>query len=411
VDLELDVPPECWPDCPVILSHHDFQSCPTDLEQILRRLEDSPAAAVKVAFAARGPEDALRAMDALRAARKPAIALAMGEAGVLSRVLAKKFGAFGTYAALSRGEESAPGQPTVEEFKDLYGWHRMGPSTRVYGVIGHPIAHSLSPLAHNRALAAAGLDAVYLPLLIEPGEENFDRFLEALLRRPWMDWRGLSVTLPHKEHALRFVGPERCDELARRIGAINTITIREGGALRGDNTDYAAALEALCQAMKIDRLALTGRRVAVLGAGGAARAVVAGLVHAGASVAIYNRTLARAEALASEFPCRAAPLDQLHRAEEEVLVNCTPVGMHPNVNDCPLEAIPRSIRVVFDTIYNPLETRLLRLARDAGCVTVPGLEMFVQQAVAQFEIWTGKKAPVSLMREGVRKRLDPGSPR
>jgi 3-dehydroquinate dehydratase / shikimate dehydrogenase len=412
-DVEMDVPRDLWPPCPVLLSHHDFQGCPADLEALAERLDASGAAACKLAFAARGPEDALRALDVLRAARKPTIALAMGEAGVLSRILARKFGAFGTYAALSRGAESAPGQPTLDEFRELYHWHRLGSGTEVYGVIGHPVAHSLSPLIHNRAMSAAGLDAVYLPLLIEPGEAPFRRFLDALLQRPWLGWRGLSVTIPHKENALRYVGAELCEELARKIGAVNTISIAPGGGLRGDNTDYASALDALCQAMKIERSAMAGRRVAVLGAGGAARAIVAGLRHYGAGVVIYNRTLPRAEALGAEFGARAAPAEAIDGAAEEILINCTPVGMHPKVEDCPIASLPPSVRVVFDTIYNPLETLLLRGARKAGCLTVSGLEMFVGQAVAQFQIWTGKKAPASLMREVVRKELEarsvPGS--
>jgi 3-dehydroquinate dehydratase/shikimate dehydrogenase len=405
VDIEMDVPANLWPDCPVLVSHHDFQSCPADLDKIVAGLESTPAAACKVAFAARGPEDALRALDLLRKARKPMIALAMGEAGVLSRVLSKKFDAMGTYAALSRGAESAPGQPTIEEFKDLYGWHRMGAGSETFGVIGHPVAHSLSPLIHNRAFAAAGVKAVYVPLLIEPGEEAFDRFLDAMLARPWLDWRGLSVTIPHKENALRRVGAGRCEELALRIGAVNTISIAAGGELRGDNTDYASALDALCRAMKIERAAMAGRRVAVLGAGGAARAIVAGLRYYDAHVVLYNRTLPRAEALAAEFACEALPLDAIANCTEEILINCTPIGMHPRVDDCPIASLPPSVKVVFDTIYNPLETLLLRGARKAGCLTVSGLEMFVGQAVAQFHIWTGKKAPVELMREVVKARL------
>jgi 3-dehydroquinate dehydratase / shikimate dehydrogenase len=415
VDVESDVPPSAWPRCPVIVSHHDFQSCPPDLDEIVRRLEETPAAAIKVAFAAAGPRDAMRALDVLRSARKPAIALAMGEAGVISRALAKKFGAFGTYAALAPGQESAPGQPTIDEFTDLYGWRRVGPGAVVYGVVGHPVRHSLGPLVHNRAMAAAGEEAVYLPVLVEPGEECFRAFADALLQRPWLDWRGLSVTLPHKENALRLVGIDRCEGLARRIGAVNTITISPGGALRGDNTDCAAAIETLCQAMKIGRAALAGRRIAVLGAGGVARAIVAGLASAEADVTIYNRTLARAEALAEEAAgwegprrCRAAALDAIQHAQEEVLINCTSVGMHPNVEDCPVETIPPSVRVVFDTIYNPLQTRLLRLARDGGRLAVSGLEMFIQQAAAQFEIWTGKKAPTSLMRIVAMEKLARG---
>ena len=408
VDVEADVPEANRPAGTTILSHHDFDSCPADLDTIAAGLGASAAAVNKVVFAAAGPEDALRAFDVLRGSKKPTIALAMGEPGVVSRILAGKFGAFGTFAALARGDESAPGQPTIAELKHLYRWDRLGPQTAVYGVIGCPVAHSMSPAIHNRAFDEAGMDAVYVPLLIQPGADNFNRFMDALLARPWTDFRGLSVTIPHKENALAYVGAGNCDALAAKIGAVNTITISPGGALRGDNTDYAAAIDALCSAMGIGRAGLAGRSVAVLGAGGAARAIVAALAHYWAEVNIYNRTVARGERLAAEFGCRAAGLDAAVGLDAQVIINCTPIGMHPEVDRAPLTAIPSGVEVVFDTIYNPIDTLLLRKARQAGCLTVSGLEMFVNQAVAQFEIWTGRDAPRRAMREVVLKRLGVG---
>jgi len=405
VDVEREVLGEDAWDAPVILSHHDFAKCPGDLEAIAASLDRSPAAVNKIAFAAAGPEDALRAFDILRASRKPMIALAMGEAGVMSRILAAKFGAFGTFAALTAGAGSAPGQPTLDELKNLYRWEHIGPATGVYGVIGCPVAHSMSPAIHNAAFAAAGLDAVYVPLLIQPGAENFNRFMDALLARPWMDWRGLSVTIPHKENALAYVGADRCEPLARTIGAVNTITIGPDGGLQGHNTDYAAAVDALTCAMGISREQLSGRRVAILGAGGAARAIVAALRHYHAEVTIYNRTLSRAEGLAAEFGARAEPLGAAKDLDAEIVINCTPIGMHPKMDASPLERIPSCAKVVFDTIYNPIETRLLRLAADAGARTVSGLEMFTNQAVAQFEIWTDRPAPREVMRQVVIDRL------
>ena len=186
---------------------------------------------------------------------------------------------------------------------------------------------------------------------------------------------------------------------------MNTLTLRPDGSLRGENTDYAAALDALCGAMGIDRAGLAGRRLAVLGAGGAARAIVAALAACRAEVTVYNRTVARAEALAEEFGVQAAPLDAAARFDGEAVINCTPIGMHPRVGASPLDGLPPAVRVVFDTIYNPIETRLLRTARQAGRLTVTGLEMFVNQAVAQFEAWTGRPAPRDVMREVVRRRL------
>ena len=409
VDVEDDVKPSAWPGGRVILSHHDIAGCPKDLPAIVRRLENSSAEVnKKVAFVASGPEDSLRALELLRTARKPAIALAMGEAGVVSRILARKFGAFGTFASLHAGAESAPGQLTIQEMRDLYRWDSQTPTTAVYGVIGCPVAHSMSPAIHNAAFAAAGLDAVYVPLLVQPGEVNFRRFMDALAARPWMDWRGLSITIPHKESALAYVGPDRCDELVRKIGAVNTITFGPQGRLRGDNTDYSAALDALCRAMGIRREALAGRRVAVLGAGGVGRAIVAGLRQYQADVTIHNRTASRAEALAADFSSRAAGLDELSAASAEILINCTSVGMHPDVEASPVSAIPPAVKVVFDTVYNPARTRLLAQADAAGCLTVSGVEMFVNQAVAQFELWTGRPAPADVMRRVVLEQLTAG---
>ena len=391
-----------------LLSRHDLTGRPADLSDLAAALDASPAEVNKIAFAAGGPEDALCALDVLRDCRKPTIALAMGEAGVMSRILARKFGAFGTFAALSAGQESAPGQTTLTELTDLYRWHGITPDTAVFGVIACPVGHSMSPAIHNAAFEAAGLDAVYVPLLIRPGEENFRRFMDALLARPWMDWRGLSVTIPHKENALAYVGAAKCGELARKIGAVNTITIEPDGSLAGGNTDYAGALDALCGSMGMARGDLAGRAVAVLGAGGAARAIVAGLVHCGADVTIYNRTVSRAERLAEELSCAAAGLDALDALAAEIVINCTSVGMHPNVARCPLKAIPSCVKVVFDTIYNPIETLLLARARQAGCTCVGGVEMFVNQAVGQFETWTGKPAPREVMRNVVLEKLTKG---
>ena len=404
------------PAAELIVSSHDFAGRPGDLAGIIDRLDAGPGHINKVAFAAAGPEDAWSAFDVLRRSRKPCLALAMGEAGLASRVLAGKFGAFGTFAALAAGGESAPGQPTIAELRGLYRWDALGPNTDVYGVIGCPIAHSMSPAVHNAAFAAEGIDAVYVPLRIEPGAGPFNRFIDAVLARPWTDVRGLSITIPHKEHALARVGADQVDELARAIGAINTITIADepARALLGHNTDYAAAIDALVDGIGCLREDLAGRRVAVLGAGGAARAIVAALAHYGADTTIYNRTGARAEQLARQFDrgaagaVRAAPLEELARLEADIIINCTPIGMHGHAEASPLPAglaLPAGT-VIFDTIYNPIRTRLLADSAAAGCPTVSGLEMFINQAAAQFELWTGRPAPRQAMREAALERLE-----
>ncbi|NLF31790.1 MAG: shikimate dehydrogenase [Planctomycetes bacterium] len=402
----------------VIVSSHDFRGRPADLGERLAAMERSEGRIAKVAFAAAGPEDAWAAFDALRTGRKPAMALAMGEAGLASRILARKFGAFGTFAALDAAGASAPGQPTIGDLRGLYRWEAIGPETKVFGVVGCPVGHSMSPAIHNAAFAAADVDAVYVPLRVEPDAAAFDRFIDAVLRRPWTDVVGLSVTIPHKHHAFQRVGAENVDDLSAAIGAINTIrfTGDPDRPLLGINTDYAAALDALVDAMACTREDLRGSAVAVLGAGGAARAIVAALAYYGAETTIYNRTVARAEDLAAEFdspdgPVRAAGLDRLGRLDADVLINCTPIGMHPHTDACPL---PESTAlhpgtVVFDTIYNPVATRLLRRAEEAGCVTVSGVEMFINQAVAQYAWWTELNPPADVMRRVVLERLGAGS--
>jgi 3-dehydroquinate dehydratase/shikimate dehydrogenase len=405
IDVEADVPPGHTPVGRIILSEHEFTGPPDDPAGRLGELSARCPAVAKLAYLARGPHDALTALDAVRNASGPAIVLAMGEGGLASRVLARKVGAFGTFAAPARGRESAPGQPDLAEFSDLYRWDRIHAQTPVFGVIGFPVAHSQSPAIHNAALAHCGLDGVYLPLLVEPQREAFDALLDGIRARPWLHWRGLSVTLPHKTHALEYVGEDACDPLAVRIGAVNTITFEPDGSLRGDNTDYAAAIDSLCATMGIERAGLAGRAVGVLGAGGAARAVVAALAHYGAETTVYNRTVSRAEALAEEFGAHAEPLALAESTEAEVLVNCTPLGMHPHADASPIEQIPPPVRVVFETIYNPARTRLLELATRAGCTIVTGLEMFVQQGAAQFERWTHLPAPREVIAEVLRRGL------
>ncbi len=408
VDTEMDVPPADRPAATIIESHHNFQQCPDDLDELVARQDAGTADICKVAFKAAGPQDAFRAFDVIRASRKPTLALAMGEPGLASRILARKFAAFGTFAALESGAESAPGQPTLNDMLQLYRWNSVSETTNLFGVIGCPVGHSMSPAIHNAAFDAAGYDGVYVPLRIEPGADDFNRFMDEMLARPWLDWRGLSVTIPHKENALAYVGAENCDPLAVQIGAVNTITVGADGSLRGDNTDYAGATDALCNAMGIQRRELAGRTVAILGAGGAARALAASLTHYKAHTTVYNRTLSRAEALADEFGITAESIEQADNLDAEIVINCTPLGMHPKTDASPLSRIPDSVKVVFDTIYNPLQTKLLKMACDSGILTVSGLDMFVNQAASQFEIWTDISAPRETMSQVVLSCLSDG---
>lgn len=407
VDVEMDVPRKDWPTSPekIILSHHDFDKIPDDLYEIVEKMEASEAGVNKIAFTATGPQDALLAADVIRSCKKPTLALAMGQAGVISRILARRFGAFGTFASLQRGNESAPGQLTLDDMRKVYRWDAQNKSTQIFGVIGCPVGHSMSPIIHNTAFGVADVNAVYVPLLIEPGADFFNLFMQAIAERGYLNFRGLSVTIPHKENALDFVTPKNCDELSVTIGAVNTITISPDGKFCGDNTDYAGAIDALCDKMGIAREDLKDRRVALLGAGGAARALVAALRFYGASVTIYNRTVSRAETLAAEFGCIAKALSEACHTDAQILINCTAIGMHPNIDDSPVCDLSDSVEVVFDTVYNPLETKLLVMAGAKKCLTVSGLDMFVNQAASQFAKWTEITAPRDVMRNVVLEQL------
>lgn len=400
-------------DTGLILSSHDFDTRPSDLIRRVQAMANYHSCrVVKLAWRARSLRDNLEAFEIIRDRAKPTIALCMGEAGLMSRVLAKKFGALLTFAAIDKTRGTAPGQPTIEELKTLYRWEKLNPETQVFGVIGHPVGHSMSPAIHNAGFDAIDYNGVYLPMPIPPEYEHFKATVASFLAEPSLHFRGASVTIPHKQNLLRFVQEMdgEIEPLAARIGAANTLTVRDDGSLYASNTDYAAALDAVCDAMKIAREQLAGKRVAVLGAGGAARAVVAGYTHYGAEVTVYNRTAEKAAQLAGEFNAAHAALDAVGDSEFDILINCTPIGMHPHTDDTPLDLAQHTSSaeqrpVVFDTIYNPVETRLLREAKQAGCPTVSGVEMFVRQAAVQFELWTGQAAPIERFRQVVMDRI------
>lgn len=404
----------------LVLSSHDFQSRPADLHQRIEAMAAAPACAVvKIAWMAADLNDNLHAFDLVAQQGKPAVALCMGEAGLPSRILSRKFNAPFTFVTLDDAAATAPGQPTLSQVRNLYRWDQITPATRLYAVIGHPVGHSMSPAIHNAGFDALGYDGLYLPMSITPTYEAFASIVGAWLDHPRLQFRGASVTIPHKENLLRFVRERggEIEQLADRIGAANTLTVGEDGSLYASNSDYGAALDAVCDGLGIERREIEGLRVAVIGAGGAARAIVAGFAHYGATVVIYNRTLDKAQLLVEHFKSSpgkvvAMPLDKLCDSCCQVYINCTPLGMYPKVDDTPILPGPGQTQphwepgtVVFDTIYNPVYTRLLREARAAGCVTIPGSEMFVRQAATQFRLWTQAQAPMDVFRHVLAQRL------
>ena len=385
-----------------IVSYHDFRGTPADLAATHARLATLGATVVKVAAMANHILDTAPILRILRDARVPTIALSMGPKGVLTRLLAPKFGGWLTYAACGTGGlstsglEAGPGQVSVGEMMDLYRVGRIGPSTRVYGVIADPVGHSLSPRIHNTAFAALGLDAVYLPLWVEGDPAAF----VTAMREFGFD--GYSVTIPHKQTIMRAC--DQVEPLARRIGAVNTIQRRPDGSLFATNTDWTAGMAAI-EAV-VGPAWLRGKRALIIGAGGVGRAMAFGLKERGASVTLADVDEARATALAAEVGVYQCRLGDIASVNSEAILNCTPIGMHPKTDASP---VPREMLreglLIYDAVYNPLETRLVREARAAGCRTVSGIDHFVRQAVEQFELWTGRAAPVEKMREVVVKAL------
>lgn len=400
----------------LIVSSHDFRGRPERLYNLIAEINAHHGAIGKIVWTARTIRDNLEAFELLRARQKPMVAFCMGEAGLISRVLAKKFGSFLSFASMDSGTSTAPGQIAIDQMKNLYRWDALGPKTKVYGVVAEPVAHSMSPAIHNAAFSAMSHDGVYLPMLVHAGYESFKAFMESFLNFEGINLAGLSVTLPHKENALRYLIEKggQVEELAGRIGAVNTIIISPDGKLRGMNTDYAAILDSITHALSIGRDALAGMRVAVIGAGGTGRTAVAALSQFGASVVVYNRTIDRAQALADEFNGRtgsvvAEPLEKAGDADCQVYINTTSVGMYPKVDQTPIPKFrprrPEQV-LVFDTVYNPIKTQLLTDAEAAGAKIVQGTEMFVRQAAGQFIAWTGKEPPMDLMRETLIDRLE-----
>lgn len=412
LDVELESlrrNPTSYGNAKLILSIHDFYGRPARMNNLLLELDQIGCDVRKLAWMSRSVRDNLEAFEILLRKNKPTIALCMGECGIISRILANKFGAFLTYASLNQDAATAPGQVTIADLKGLYRWEKVGRQTKVYGVVAHPVGHSMSPAIHNAAFDATGFDGVYVPLLVNPGYESFKAFMESFVPFEGLNLSGLSVTLPHKENALRYLQEKgaQVEELATKIGAVNTIII-DGGKLSGINTDYAAILQSITTKLGCERKDLAGIRVAVLGAGGTGRTAAAALRHCGALVSIFNRTKSKADELASEFGATSEPWEALGQSDCRIYINTTSVGMHPHTQVSPFgDSPPRLNRdsLVFDTIYNPMKTLLLSQAEAAGAQIIGGVEMFVHQAAAQFNAWTHQPAPTDVMRAVIERRL------
>ena len=367
-----------------IASAHYFEKLPRNFTRVLAELARSRPDAVKIAAQCESLADARRVLKLTRG-RRDVIAVPMGDAALPMRILSIREGSALSYAPVENA--TAPGQISLEQMTTLYRADRISRRTQIYGVIGNPIGHSLSPHLQNAGFQARRMDAVYLPFLVR----RLSDFIEAI--EP-LRIKGFSVTLPYKQAILRHL--DDCDGLASSIGAVNTVSVREGGKLYGYNTDYVGVLRALER-----RMPLGGSHVLIFGAGGVARAVAFALSSAGATVAICARRPAQAARLARAARGEVIARKHLRTEFFDAIVNATPVGMHPAVDRSPLEARELNCHLVFDTIYRPRVTKLMQLAARRGIETVSGVEMFVAQGSAQWEIWTGERAPEVAMRKAV----------
>ena len=371
----------------ILLSLHDFRRMPARLKSI-RLAAPSGTDALKIAAHADTVGDCIRLLRLVR--RLPnLVAVPMGEVGLPARILALREGSALAYAPI--GEATAPGQVSLHVLKYLYRAHKLTHRTRIYGVIGDPVGHSLSPLLHNTGFVVRSIDAVYLPFLVR----SLPDFLKAAAE---LGIRGFSVTIPHKQSILRHL--RECDPLAAEIGAVNTVVVRRDGSLFGCNTDYIGILRALEK-----KLGLAGSRVLIFGAGGVARAAAFALAKAGAHVAVCARREKAAREFARTVGGEVVPRRALQSESFDAILNATPIGMHPHDGISPLSPKQLNCRIVMDFINRPEKTQLLKLAARKGITTISGVEMFIPQGVAQWELWTGQRAPETAMRKAVLRAL------
>jgi 3-dehydroquinate dehydratase/shikimate dehydrogenase len=371
-------------DADLLISFHDFKGS-VDPEAIFTRIQRFSPDFIKVVSTAHTLTESLKFLRWIkqRSAEAQVVGIAMGESGIPSRILSLRAGSAFTFAASSEGTETAPGQMTARTLKDLYRVDQLDQATRIYGVAGNPVSHSLSPLMQNSAFHRERVNAVYLPLKTESVDDLLNLARELPLS-------GLSVTMPLKQLVLPHLA--NVDPLTAKLGACNTIRMGADGKLYGFNTDVAGITRPLEK-----RLNLKGARVLVLGAGGAARAAVYGLVEKGAQVAVWSRKESAAKELAASAKAITITTKQIAETPFDVLINATPCGMTGNAHPLPLEDNAWKARLVFDLVYNPLDTPLLQAARARGVATIQGYEMFVHQGARQFELWTGKPAPEAEM--------------
>ena len=400
VDLEVETAAQLKPSdftrlkrsANLILSSHDFRGS-RKLEETFARMNQYPADFFKVVSTANTLSDNALMMKFLErhSHEHSMIGLCMGEQGVISRVLGVRAGSQFTFGAVGPGEETAPGQIAARALMDTYRIEQVDAATRVYGVAGDPVAHSLSPVMLNTAFRRENVNAVYLALHVKTLGD-----LLACVRD--IPIHGLSITMPYKEEMLKHL--DKTDPLTAKIGACNTVVRSQDGKLYGFNTDVTGVVRPLEM-----RLPLQEAKILVLGAGGAGRAAVFGLKERGAEVYLFNRTPGPAQNLAKKARARAVNKMQLRKMAFDVIINATPVGMEGDRDPLPISEQEFNAKYFFEMVYTPAETKMVKIARAKGMHVILGAEMFVQQGARQFEIWSGKPAPVQEMQRVVEYAL------
>jgi 3-dehydroquinate dehydratase/shikimate dehydrogenase len=406
VDLEHDVADKIrrFGEVKRIVSYHNMREVPADLETIHERMCQLDADVVKLAVRATQVGDSIRILKLMKNAPKPTVGLAMGDLGAPTRILGARLGAPFTYAAFNKERGIAPGLFSFDEMRRIFFYEDINADTKVFGVIGDPIAHSLSPLLHNRAYRHLGINAVYLPFRVPRSE--LAAFLKSYEEIPV---QGYSVTIPHKEAAAELA--KHKDEAVHATKAANTM-LRGSDGFWAYNTDYQGILDTLKTNLPLgpDKTppALETRTVLILGAGGIARAVAHALHRANAPVTLSNRTTKRAHELAAEVGCRTVEWEARHSVLCDLVINCTSVGMHPNVDESPIHhSFFKEGLTVFDTVYTPETTLMIKEAKARGAHIITGVDLFVRQAALQFKLFTGQEAPLELMRQVAKRALSP----
>ena len=393
--------------CRLILSAHNFTEPFYDINSLYENIIEANHQAIpKLAYAAKHINDCFQGFDLLENRQGDLIIACMGEAGQIMRLTAGKTGNYLAFAAADDESCTAPGQPTVECLRMIYRFDKINAETNLYGIIANPVSHSASPAVYNASFDTSGHNGLYLPLLVEGGQKDFDKFMDNILKRPNLGFRGFSITIPHKTCAFDYVGKNgTLEPNCHPIGAINTIKISCDKKIKGYNTDFYGILNPLNKTIG----SLEGKKVAILGAGGVSKAAAAALSQAKADITIFNRTVEKAQQLAEKFACCYDSNENLQRIAAEdfdIVINCTSIGMSPDINASPLNAdYINASMTVFDTVYNPMQTILLKSATEKGAKVINGLEMFIAQAIGQYEILTGEKPAQEIIEQTLINKL------